>query len=190
MGAPTRRQGLARAAIVVAGAAAFTAVWLLPEPSFGNPIAPMMQISRWSQNSLAHLLKRLLLKGSGLDRYVVPIFTVGMAVVFSRNLGWTRDRATFLQRLSRDYLLYLTIFGQLFHPWYVVPALVLSSVSDNSRHRTATLWLAGASLALIRARQMLPVFSPAGQAVQFATVLLPAAILLLAPRSRRFRVLG
>lgn len=184
IGAPTVGRGLARAAIVASGAVIFSALWLFPEPSFGDPVAPIRHIGGWSQNSLAHVLKKVLPGASGPASYVAPAMTGLMLAVFCFRLRAVRDRAVFVRRLSRDYLLYLTIFGQLFHQWYVLPALVLASVSDDSRHRSATLWLAAASLILLPVRRLGPRLGLPGDALQFAIILLPAAILLLTPERR------
>jgi hypothetical protein len=180
-GAPTPRQGIVRSILVACSAALFYAVWFLPSPTFGSPIPALDMVRLWTSNSLAHVLTGLVRDAGGPSGLVTKAMTGAMFVVFAFGLPAVRDRSAFLRRLARDYLLYLTIFGQLFYEWYVLPALVLVSVSDSIRLRTAALWLGAASLILLPAGRLLDAGGPAYESLKLLFMLLPAAVLVLLP---------
>ncbi len=182
LGAPTLPRGLLRATLVLVGAIAFSGLWLFLGRPYGNPLSAVLEIGGTSVNSLTFVIKRWLPQDA--RHLVVPIMRLALCVFLAFRLRSLRDRDAFFPRLTRDYVLYLTVFGQLFYQWYVLPALALGSLSSRERQLKAIAWLAAAALVVLPTVRLVALRDTLWWLVQLPLVLVPATVLLLAPERR------
>lgn len=180
----TTSRGLVRMLVVVVAATAFYAAWLLPDRLSWSHLTPLFELKNWTRHTFSSVLRDTA-RPFGVLGPVLLALKLVFAFVLLRGLRVVAEREAFFRRLTRDYMLYLLVFGPFFYSWYLLPAFVLAGTSEPERPRSIILLLAATSLVVIPGLQMSYYHAPSQPTVIYLLTLFPATILYFLPERRR-----